>query len=389
MKISRMNIDFGNSMYMNLVDGYFFEMPTNVVEIKEDVAEGKFASSIEDPNDLKDRLMISTEIDGENRFFLVGEIAQKEVLGNNHIRRLHNKVDSHIPLVMFLAATAYYHALNPQNIEKEENELQIDYFQTMLPIWLLKKTNKFSEMQEQMANKFKGTHHVKVLTFGMEKDLTINVLDAACRIESEVARWGIKKTFELTDNEMAKQFQNSEVVLCDLGGGTDDLVLLPEGLKAPKSRESFVANTEAPFLLHLENLRKDKLLEHFDNVRDLEKFIYSNIAKSKLERRDGNTGEKFDLTNIIRKSLKEFTEIKISQCVQAFTPPKDTSYKYVYFGGVGEVLSEMIGIVAEEKFGREIAESNHIVADDARLLNLFGLEVLSRAEQKKREAEKK
>ncbi|MEK4448652.1 hypothetical protein N1I81_22720 [Bacillus sp. FSL M8-0052] len=381
MNISRFNVDFGNSMYMNLIDGYFFELPTNVVELKQEVAEGKFTSSIDDPADLKDRLLVSTEIDGEERFFLVGEIAEKEVLGNNHIKRLHNKVESHIPYVMFLAATAYYQALNG---EREDNHVEIEYFQTMLPIWLLKRLNKFSEMQEKMASRFIGSHQIKVLTLGMEKELQITVKDAACRIESEVGRWAIKKDFELNDNDMAEQFKNYDVVACDLGGGTDDLVLLPAGLKAPKSRESFVSNTEAPFLVHLENLRKDKLLEHFDSVRELEKFIYSNIQKSKMERRDGNTGQKFDLTDVIKKSLKEYAEIKIAQIENAFTPPKDKIYKYLYFGGVAEVLEESIRIVTEEKYGRDISESNHIVADNARLLNLYGLEVLSRAEQAKR-----
>ncbi|KYC76849.1 hypothetical protein B4092_4902 [Bacillus licheniformis] len=381
MNISRFNVDFGNSMYMNLIDGYFFELPTNVVELKQEVAEGKFTSSIDDPADLKDRLLVSTEIDGKERFFLVGEIAEKEVLGNNHIKRLHNKVESHIPYVMFLAATAYYQALNG---EREDNHVEIEYFQTMLPIWLLKRLNKFSEMQEKMASRFIGTHQIKVLTLGMEKELQITVKEAACRIESEVSRWAIKKDFELNDNDMAEQFKNYDVVACDLGGGTDDLVLLPAGLKAPKSRESFVSNTEAPFLVHLENLRKDKLLEHFDSVRELEKFIYSNIQKSKMERRDGNTGLKFDLTAIIQKSLKEYAEIKIAQIENAFTPPKDKIYKYLYFGGVAEVLEDSIRIVTEEKYGRDISESNHIVADNARLLNLYGLEVLSRAEQAKR-----
>lgn len=386
MNISRMNVDFGNSMYMNLIDGYFFELPTNVVEITKEAAEGKFTSIVEDPADLKDRLLVSTVIDETERYFLVGELAEPEVLGNQHIKKLHNKVESHIPYVTFLAATAYYQALKGK---REDKEVTIEYFQTMLPIWLLKKLDKFSEMQKRMAAKFLGTHQVKVLTLGLEKELTIKVEDAACRIESEVARWAIKKNFDLEDKDYAEQFKNYDVVFCDLGGGTDDLVLLPAGLKPPKSRDSFVSNTEAPFLAHLEKLRKEKLLEHFDSVRELEKFIYSNIGKTKMERRDGNTGQKFDLTEIIKKSLKEYTEIKIAQAENTFPAPKDKVYKYLYFGGVGEVLEESISLVTEERYGRDISESNHIVAEDARLLNLYGLEVLSRAEQVKRQANEK
>ncbi|MFT3657216.1 hypothetical protein DALLNEIH_03672 [Bacillus sp. B01(2024)] len=382
MNISCMNVDFGNSMFMTLIDGYKFELPTNVVEISKGEADGKFTSIVEDPADLKERLLVSTTIDDTERFFLVGEFAESEVLGNQHIKKLHNKVESHIPYVTFLSAVAYYQAIKG---ERDDNDVVIDYFQTMLPIWLLKKLDKFSDTQKKMAAKFMGTHHVKVLTLGLEKDLTITVNDAACRIESEVARWAIKKNFDLEDKSEADEFKNNDVVFCDLGGGTDDLVLLPAGLKPPKSRDSFESNTEAPFLAHLEKLRKEKLLEHFSNVRDLEKFIYTNITKTKMERKDGNTGEKYDLTDIIKKSLKEYTEIKIAQIENTFPAPKDKVYKYLYFGGVGEVLSESIRLVTEEKYGREISESNHIVAEDARMLNLYGLEVLSRAEKVKRQ----
>ena len=33
MKITMMNKDFGNSLDMNLIDGFYIETPTNVVEI--------------------------------------------------------------------------------------------------------------------------------------------------------------------------------------------------------------------------------------------------------------------------------------------------------------------------------------------------------------------
>ena len=381
MNISRFNVDFGNSMYMNLIDGYYFEIPTNVVELSEEKAAGYFTSNIDDPEELLERLLISTKIEGEERFFLVGEIAENEVLGNNHIKKLHNKVESHIPLVTFLAATAYYQAIKG---DKNDNEVTIEYFQTMLPIWLLKKLNKFSEMQENMATRFAGEHQVKILTFGMEKEIKIEVKASKCRVESEVARWAIKKNFDLEDNKEAEQFKNYDVVLVDLGGGTDDLVLLPAGLKAPKNRDSFDYYTNVPFLSHLEDLRKSKLIEHFEEVRALEKFIYTNINKSKLERRDGNTGKTYDLTDTIKKSLKEYATIKITQSESAFPAPKDSVYKYVYIGGVAPVIEEAIQEVAEERYGREIAETNHIVHPEARKVNLFGLEILSRAEEAKR-----
>jgi plasmid segregation protein ParM len=383
MEISRMNVDFGNSMYMNMIDGYFFELPTNVVEISRETAEGKFTTSVEEPEELKARIMISAIIDDEEKFFLVGEIAENEVLGNNHIRNLHNKATSHISYTMFLAATAYYHALK----QDDSNDVVIKYFSTMLPIWLLKQTSKFSEMQNTFASRFKGHHEVKVLTPGMEKTLNINIEDAVCRVESEVARWNIKKNFDLEDNSLAELFKDNDTILCDLGGGTDDFVLLPAGLKSPISRDSFDYNADKPFLDFLEKFRKEKLVEHFRTVRDLETFIYTNIDKSKMERKDGNTGQKFDLTDIIKKALKEYAEIKITQVENIFPAPKDKVYKYLYFGGVATVLRESIMVVTEEKYGQEISESNHIIADDARMLNLFGLEVLSRAEEAKRFSE--
>lgn len=42
MDIKRQNVDFGNSIFQTLVDGYYYEIPTNVVEITKDQAEGIF-----------------------------------------------------------------------------------------------------------------------------------------------------------------------------------------------------------------------------------------------------------------------------------------------------------------------------------------------------------
>lgn len=102
--------------------------------------------------------------------------------------------------------------------------------------------------------------------------------DAACRIRSEIARWAIKKNFDLEDKDYAEQFKNYDVVFCDLGGGTDDLVLLPAGLKPPKSRDSFVSNTEAPFLAHLEKLRKKNSSSILIALESL-KSLYTQILE--------------------------------------------------------------------------------------------------------------
>lgn len=381
MHIKRMNTDFGNSINMNLVDGYYFEMPTNVVELSQEKAEGYFVTSIDSPDELLKNLLISTTIDNEERFFLVGEIAENEVLGNNHIRKLHNKVESHIPYILFLASNAYYHTIKSDLKENDaDTKIEIDYFSTMLPIWLLFKLNKFSEMQQKMAQRFIGSHAVKIHTPGFDKEITIEVKESKCRTESEVARWAIKKTFELEDNTDADQFRNHDVVMVDLGGGSGDLCLLPAGLNAPRSRESMAFIADVPFLGHLEKLRTEKLIEHFDDVRELENFIVKNIGKSKMERKDGNSGKSVDLAAPIKASIKEWTSIVLSKVEDAFPAPKDKTYKYCYFGGVAPVIEEAVEEIIKEKYGSEIYESNYIFLPEARKLNLYGLEILSRAD---------
>ncbi|MBH0158673.1 ParM/StbA family protein [Fictibacillus sp. 5RED26] len=378
MNVKRMNTDFGNSINMNLIDGYYFEIPTNVVELSKEKAEGYFVTSIDSPQELLKNLLVSCTIDNEERYFLVGEVAEDQILGNNHIRKLHNKAESHIPYVLFLASNAYYYTI--KNEKEEDNKIEIDYFSTMLPIWLLFKLNKFSEMQQKMAQRFLGTHSVKVHTPGFEKEISIEVNESKCRTESEVARWAIKKTFELEDNSDAEQFKNHDVVMVDLGGGSGDLCLLPAGLNAPRSRESMAFIADIPFLGHIEKLRTEKLIEHFDDVRELENFIVKNIGKTKMERRDGNSGKSIDLATPIKAALKDWTSIVLSKIEDAFPSPKDKTYKYCYFGGVAPVVQEAIEEIIKEKYGSDILESNHIFLPEARKLNLYGLEILSRAD---------
>ena len=49
MKITMMNKDFGNSLDMNLIDGFYIETPTNVVEISKDEADSHFVATITNP----------------------------------------------------------------------------------------------------------------------------------------------------------------------------------------------------------------------------------------------------------------------------------------------------------------------------------------------------
>jgi plasmid segregation protein ParM len=378
MDIKRQNVDFGNSIFQTLVDGYYFEIPTNVVEITKEKAEGHFPTTFEDPQSLLHSLLISTTINGAEKFYLVGDSAENQVLGNIHINKLHDKTESEIPYVMFLASVAYYNVLKGNN--KEDNRVNIDYFSTMLPIWLLKKTNKFSEMQNKMAGRFKGEHQVKILTPGLERVVTIHVETSKCRIESEVARWAIKKDFDLQDRAEANAFQNNETLIVDLGGGTVDLALLQTGLQAPKSRDSFNCFTEISYLKHIEKLRSEKLLEYFDEVRSLEEFIINNIEKTKMEQLDGNSGKKVDLTEPIHESLREYTQILLTKIENTFPSPKDKVYKYVYIGGIASILKRFIQESIDTRYGAEIREQNHLFLPETRKLNLYGLEIISRHE---------
>ncbi len=49
----------------------------------------------------------------------------------------------------------------------------------------------------------------------------------------------VKKDLTLQDREDANEYVECETVMVDIGGGSIDVVILPEGLKAANSRESF------------------------------------------------------------------------------------------------------------------------------------------------------
>jgi plasmid segregation protein ParM len=378
MDITRQNVDFGNSIFQTLVDGYYFEVPTNVVEITKEKADGHYPSTFNDPQFLLQNMLISTKIDGVEKYYLVGDSAEKQVLGNIHINKLHDKTESEIPYVMFLASVAYYNVLKGNG--KEDNKVNINYFSTMLPIWLLKKTNKFSDMQNKMARRFEGEHQVAILTPGLERVISIHVETSKCRIESEVARWAIKKDFDLQDREEANSFKNYETLIVDLGGGTVDLALLQAGLQAPKSRDSLNCFADISYLKHIDKLRSEKLLEYFSDVRLLEEFIIKTIEKTKMEQRDGNSGKKVDLTEQIHDSLMEYTQILLTKIENTFPSPKDKVYKYVYIGGIAGILKRFIEESLDTRYGVEIREQNHLFLHDSRKLNLYGLEILSRHE---------
>lgn len=70
--------------------------------------------------------------------------------------------------------------------------------------------------------------------------------------------------------------------MVDIGGGSIDVVILPEGLKAANSRDSFQSIEGIPYLAHIDKLRKEKFLELFTDLRAFDQFILDNYSKQKF-----------------------------------------------------------------------------------------------------------
>ncbi|MGG0888974.1 hypothetical protein [Cytobacillus horneckiae] len=403
MKIERFNSDFGNSTNNFLVDSYYFEIPTCVVEISKEKAESHFTNTVDEVQDLLDRLLISTTIDDVERYFLVGKLAEDNPYSNSHVGKMHDKINSVIPLAVFLAGVAYYHKIKNDDGENVA-EIEIDNMKMMLPIWLLKKEDKFSIGQTKMSNRFLGEHTVRLMTSGMETELTVKVKNSKCYIESEVARWALKYKM-INDKEKnataiqkrveSRKFDDNETVLVDVGGGSTDAVLLTKGLNTPVSKDSFQVIQITPFLGRLEKLLKEKLIEYFTDLRSLEKFIVANYKNQKFILRNQNTGDKYDLTEPIVDMLKEYAELLVYKVMEPFNNNSKGVLKFIYFGGEAPILSPYIKESVKKLTNEEIMENNHhflgeLLEDDkseifkpaARTINLASLEILSLNERK-------
>lgn len=402
MKIERLKADFGNSTANFLIDSYYFEIPTCVVEVTKEQAEGIFTNTVEDTADLLDRLLISTVIDNEERFFMVGKLAETSPFANSHVGKMHDKIKSNIPYALFLAALAYAYKIN-EDSESNSNSIEVDVMKMMLPIWLLKKEDKFSIAQSKMVNRFAGEHSVKLLTVGMETELTISINNAKCHIESEVGRWALK--YKIVNNKEqgltaiekrteARKFDDYETVLVDIGGGSTDAVLLAKGLNTPVSKDSFQVIQVEPFLGRLEKLLKEKLLEHFSDLRSLEKFIVENYVTQKYVLKNNNTGEKHNLTEPIVQVLQEYADILVYKVMDSFK--SNGTLKFIYFGGEAPILEPYIKASVQRATNEEIMENNHYFLNDlleenkeevfrptARTINLTALEILSLSEKTK------
>ncbi|MCK1995469.1 hypothetical protein MPH61_23385 [Peribacillus muralis] len=403
MKIERLNADFGNSTNNFLIDSYYFEIPTCVVELTKEKAESHFTNSVDEVGDLLDRLLISTTIDDAERFFLVGKLAEDNPYSNSHVGKMHDKVNSDIPYAAFLAAIAYYHRVKNEDGENVA-EIEVDSMKMMLPIWLLKKEEKFSIGQNKMANRFLGEHTVRLLTVGMETELTIKVVSSKCHMESEVARWALKYKMVNDKENLAtiiekrmesKKFEDNETVLVDIGGGSTDAVLLTKGLNTPVSKDSFQVIQITPFLGSLEKLLKEKLIQYFTDLRSLEKFIVTNYKNQKYILKNQNTGAKYDLTDQVVEMLKEYAELLVYKVMEPFNSNSKGVLKYIYFGGETPILAPYIKECVKKMTSEEIMENNHyflgeLLEDDkkeifkpaSRTINLAALEILSLNERK-------
>ena len=402
MNIGRFNADFGNSTSNFLSDSYYFEIPTCVVEVTKEQADGLFPNAIEDTADLLDRLLISTTISDEERFFMVGKLAEGSPFANDHVGKMHDKISSNIPYATFLAAMAYAYKINSNDVA---GEIEVENMKMMLPVWLLKKEDKFSIAQNKMVNRFIGEHTVKLLTAGMETELTINIKNAKCYIESEVGRWALKYKV-VNDKEKgatviekrieARKFDTNETVLVDIGGGSTDAALLAKGLGTPVSKDSFQVVQIEPFLGRLEKLLKEKLLQHFPDLRSLEKFIVDNYATQKYILKNPNTGDKYDLTDPIVQALQEYSNVLVHKVMNDFNGHTKGTLKFVYFGGEAPILEPYIKESVKRNTNEEIMENNHHFLSDlleestdevfrptSRTINLAALEILSLSEKTK------
>lgn len=311
---------------------------------------------------------------------------------------MHDKINSTIPYATFLSAVAYAYKVKSTEVKNMDN-IDIDKMKMMLPIWLLKKEEKFSIAQQNMASRFTGEHTVKLLTAGMETELTINVKEAKCHIESEVGRWALKykmvndkdkKATIIEKRTEVTKFSDHETILVDIGGGSTDSVLLSKGLNTPISKDSFQVIQIEPFLGRLETLLKEKLIEYFSDLRSLENFIVENYVTQKYILKNNNTGSKVDLTEPITQMLQEYADILVYKIMTPYTDYTKGILKYVYFGGEAAVLEPYIKKSVASNTSEDIMENNHLFLPDlleqdnkevfhptARTINLTALEILS------------
>lgn len=379
MKIKRKVADLGNSTSQFMIEGYYFEMPSSCTEITREEAEAEFADAVDFKNLLKE-LVLRVKLNDQDRFFKVGEKAKKDAFGDEHIKSLHDKTKSVKTLVNWLAATVYYHVFKTKEYDPTaEDKVEIDFNLTMLPVWLLKRGNNFKETLQKMADRFTEPFEVELITPNFNRTLTIQVQTSKCRIEGETARLALKRDLELKVLDEADIYKDCLTIISDLGGQTHDVTLLPKDLKSPGGRDDFESFTDQTFLHSLDRLRKTKLMTHFTNVRDLEKFVGDNVSKRKFIYVNPTTGQTIDFTDEIEYVFKQFAHIVVENTLTAFELPSSVKVKIVWIGGVSESLQDYIKEYITEAYCDERL-ADHIFPSNARKLNIHALEIIAKDE---------
>jgi len=385
MRIKRWICDFGNSINQQLIDGQYFEMPSSIYEIDAREAHGIFAETVHKEQLLK-QLVIRVIIDGQDRYFKVGEKAKSEILADAHIYKLHDKTESLTVFVTWLAGIAFYHARLYPVIDAEETiQIDVDYFFTLLPVWLVRKADKFSQMLTKMADRFKVPSEVQLLTSGFERTLHISVVQSVCRVEGETARFALKYDLELNELESAKKYSAAHVVINDLGGQSQDLSKLQPNLQGAQSVDDFDSCTDQSYLSMLEKLRTRKLMTHFQDVRALETFILDNVSTNRFIYIDPISKEESDFTEIIQRELTEFARIAMQKALTTFKFSHGQSVYYVHIGGVNQILEAYMRDALVNVLGEVIVNEFHVFPADSRKLNVYSGEILAKSEMKRNE----
>lgn len=371
MNIQRMVTDFGNSLGQFMIDGHYFEMPSSIKEISSEAVEGLFAQTI--PADsLGEQLVVKSG----DLFFMVGKRAQAELLGNAHIYKLHDKTKSETVWVTWLAGLALYHAFKCP--ELNQDTISIEYFGTLLPVWLVKKGNSFKEKLATMADRFQVETSFELITPGFSRKLTIKVNYAECRIEGENARHALKLDLEGNIKEDAKRYKEAFTVIDDIGGQSQDLCKLQPDLNGAQKSDDFVSSTDQSYLAVLEKLRTDKLMDYFQDVRSLESFILSHIESQIFLYKDPVSHAEFPLTEDIEPVLNDFAAVAMQKSLQSFNFRQGDLVYYVHIGGVNQALRKYMMDYLCKQLGEKVAKLYHIFPEDSRKLNIYASEIVAK-----------
>ncbi|WP_168121921.1 hypothetical protein [Paenibacillus sp. HB172176] len=384
MNISHWVADFGNSLGQHMIDGHYFEMPSSISEVTEKEFNGMFAHQVKEQ--LDEHLVIKWTEGETSRYFMVGKKAQAELLGNAHIYALHDKTSSMTVWITWLAGLALYHA--SKYPELEEDRIEVEYFGTLLPVWLVKKASSFREKLAEMASRFRTELTFELLTPGAARKLHVHVKHTECRVEGENARHALKYDLEGNLSDEAHRYKEAYVVMNDIGGQSQDLCKLQPNLNGAQTADDFSSSTDQSYLAVLEKLRTDKLMDYFQSVRALEQFVLTHIRTRSYLYTNPITHTTVDLTELIEPVLYDFSEVAMQKALQSFSFKQGDQVYYVHIGGVNQLLIHYTKTYLVQHLGKEVAEQYHLFPEDSRKLNIFASAIVAK-NYLKRQSERK